>query len=163
MLPNTSTPADYGAPKTDYSYVIDPETELSATELTRMQLDLAALSMTAPRAWALCTVSGGVITLADHSAVWGDSVSVAPVAARSDAGKFTVTWPATVTDLNPTVADRVTYSVSLRTCSAVIHECPAAPALFIYPSCTSNVATIEVYAVSGSTPTDPNSFTVFVW
>jgi hypothetical protein len=161
MLPNDTAPADIGLPKTDYSYVVDPTTELSSTELTRAFLDVAAASLTQPRAWVRCTISGTTITVVDHSAVWGATESVKPTAARSATGVYTITWPATVTDLNPTVADRVTYTVSLRACASSLYDSTYPAVSTAYVS-AANVATVKVFRVTAAAY-DPEQFTLVVW
>ena len=160
-LPTSGAPGDYGLPKADYNYVLDPTTEFSASELTRAMLDIAAASRTVPRAWVYCTVSGSTVTVVDHDAVWGGTVGVKPTTTYNSTGNITITWPTTVTDLNPTVASRLTYTVSLRTASVNINSTsvPLACQLSVSGH-TATLVTVNSSTVAGA---DPLGFTLFVW
>lgn len=125
MLPNVSAPSEYGLPKTNYDSngVVDPETELDAPEYERIAVDVAAMSHVSPRAIVVCTVAGGVVTIAAYRSVWGDEPAVWPVATYNGAGDYTLTWAAGgYADLNPTVTRRVTRAPNFIAADVVVND-----------------------------------------
>lgn len=103
-LPATSSDiSTYGLPSggfVDYQGlgVVDPTTDQGAAQFNVSAADLAQLTRLGGRAWCQITTSATTPTLVKHNAMWGNGGGVAPVIARSGAGIFTVTFPATVTD-----------------------------------------------------------------
>ncbi len=111
MLPNVSDPTEYGLPFKDYDSngVVDHETEQTAAQYEKHAVDVAALSHTCPRAIAVCSVAGGVVTVDAYRSVWGDTAAVYPRTTYNGPGDYTLTWlPAGYPDLNPTVSRQVT-------------------------------------------------------
>lgn len=116
MLPDSTDSTAYGLPKNNRSFVVDPRTEFDYFEIEAALVDIAALTRTCPRAWARIDATGGVsCVLVAHDSVWGNDDAVKPTATYNGNGDYTITWPATVSDLNPTVARRVARNVSFRT------------------------------------------------
>lgn len=120
MLPSNTNPETYGPPLRDYDEVVDPETEISATKLEALAVDVAAMTYVVPRAWAKVT-AGRSPAIAAHSAVWGDAAAVEPTVASTDVGKHIVTWPAPTRNLNPTYSRQAESSVSIKTAIAQPH------------------------------------------
>lgn len=146
LLPDTPDPSTFGGPYQDADGVVDPETEVGATYLNRLIAQVAMAGHTVPRAWARCTVSGGVIALADHDAVWGAGGGVAPTVARSAQGVYTVTWAASYDDLQ---SPPESHTVSLR--GAVASGYAAAGARIVNARLSSAVqATVKSFDAAGS-------------
>lgn len=158
-LPSTLDPSnDFGLPYSNYAPVADPTTDLSASSFENLAIAAAALTHTAPRAWAV--VSGAATTagvmLVDHAAMWGDTNAVKPTVARVSTGAYTLTWASAYPDLNPTPARQVTAAVSLRTATLQMHEQGRG-----IVTVSGNVATVSTFA---NTTTAANKrFTVWVY
>lgn len=158
IAPETPDLSTFGAPYLDADAVVDPETEMAAAAMNLLATQVVATGHTAPRAWARCTISAGVITLADHDAVWGSGGGVAPTAARSSAGVYTVTWAASYDDLQDVPESHAT---SLRALNATGHA--AAGARIVNASLTSAVvASVKAYDAAGAAA-ELDGFTVTVW
>lgn len=116
MLPNTSDPqTDYGLPYDDYdpNGVVNPRTEQSASFAENSLVDIAALTMVAPRAH-VHVLNANVAIINWHSAVWGDTDAVKPTISRTSAGVVVLTWALSggYPDLNPTPARKVYRTAS---------------------------------------------------
>jgi hypothetical protein len=158
LLPEVADLDTFGGVFVDADPVVDPETDMAASYQNRINAQLAAASHTQPRAWARCTISGGVITLADHDAVWGSGAGVAPTAVYSATGVYTVTWAAAYDDLQDTPEE---HAVSLR--AAVATGYAGTSARIVCASCTSAVvATVRAWDAAG-TAADLTEFTVQVF
>lgn len=158
IAPETPDLSTFGAPYLDADAVVDPETEMAASAMNLLATQVVATGHTAPRAWALCTISGGVITLADHDAVWGSGAGVAPVAARSSAGVYTVTWASAYDDLQDVPES---HSTILRAAVASGYAAAGARIVNGYLS-SAIVATVKAYDAAG-VAADVDTFTVTVW
>ncbi len=111
LAPEKPTLDTFGAPYENFDAVVDSETEMDATFMNRMAAQLAMISMTAPIAWVRCTVSGVTLTVADHSANWGDTSAIKPTVNRDSAGVYNVSWAETYSDLQDTPE---THTVNIR-------------------------------------------------
>ena len=105
MLPRTASIATYGGSLNDYSARSDSTTDRSAVGVNPAYCDLAGMTHTAVRAWARVTLksAGTAPVLAQRDEVWNNATpgNPAPTPARSSAGVFTLTYPATVQDEIP--------------------------------------------------------------
>ena len=160
LLPEIADLDTFGGTFADLNPVIDPVTDMAAAYQNNLTANVVALAHTAPRAWARCTVSGGVITLADHDAVWGNGAGVAPTVARTIAGVYTVTWAASYEDLRH-ADDAESHATSLR-CSQVNGYKSAAARIVNARLTSAVVATITAYDAAG-TAADVDEFTLTVW
>lgn len=115
LAPDTPDLDTFGGTFVNADPVVDPETDMDAAYQNRLTAQVVMLSHTAPRAWARCTVSGGVVTVADHDAVWGSGGGVAPTATYVGPGEYTVAWAASYDDLQSTPES---HAVSLRYATA---------------------------------------------
>lgn len=102
-FPSKDTIGTYGGVLNDYAAVVDNSTDRPAAGANQAYGSIAAMSHTAPRAFArlVLAASTGALALASpyaHDSAWGNSAGVQPALARTSAGIFTVTWPATITD-----------------------------------------------------------------
>lgn len=100
-LPDIPTLADdLGGVLENYAPVEDPVTDLDAGFDNSSRCNIAMMSHTAPRSWARITLAAttGALVLVAHDAMWGNALAVAPALARTSAGIFTLTYPATVDD-----------------------------------------------------------------
>lgn len=160
LLPDIASVDTFGGnAHVDADPVVDPASEYSSSDLDRLITQAAMSALTQPRAWARIAVSGGVATLADHSAVWGDSPSVAPTITHGSAGDFFVIWAASYDDLQATPES---HSVNIRsvnaTCSLGLTD-----ALFCNPSITS-ATSVHVHCFNAAgTAKDPSQLFVTVW
>jgi hypothetical protein len=104
--------ATFGGAKVNYSPVEDPTTDEDAGTRNTYVADIAMATQTAIRSW--CQFKGaattGGMSVTQHAAVWGNTIAVVPVLARTTTGTYTITWPATITD-----ALGVSQSVNFRT------------------------------------------------
>ena len=143
MLPDRSDPAtDYGLPFSDAdpNGVVNSETEQPALLYEAHAVDSAAATMTVPRAIAF------VVTYAlyDHTAVWGESASVAPTLTHVGTGIYRLTWSAAgYPDLNPTPSRRVTRVPNFRFAHAQLIHTTGNPSVCTRVLWTSN--TVEVW------------------
>jgi hypothetical protein len=101
-LPDISSLDDVGGPKANYAPVTDPTTDEDAVDRNRYVCDVVMMGHTAPRAFVRFVAVNGAnptdpVTNV-HDAMWGSSVGVKPVVARTGEGVWTVTWPETVDD-----------------------------------------------------------------
>lgn len=162
MLPNVSAPSEYGLPKSDYDSngVVDPETECLAAEYEAMGVDVAALTHVSPKAIVVCTVAGGVVTIAAYRSVWGDEMAVQPSVVYNAAGDYTFTWAVGgYPDLNPTVARRVTRAPNL--IAGVVVPSNSVNVHGVNVSVTANVATVEL--VNAANVNMDANFTLWVY
>lgn len=157
ILPGTATVATFGGnAHRDESPPINPDTDYSAAYMDLLITQAAMASYTQERARVRCTVAAGVVTLADHWAVWGDSAGVAPVVVRTGTGVFTVTWATSYNDLQATPES---HSVSIR---GVVGPAAYNGASFIAITASAtaaNVVTVRTFDEAG-VATDPTEFCV---
>ena len=158
LLPDVADLDTVGGTFVNADAVIDPTTDMDAAFQNRLTAQVAMLSHTAPRAMCRCTVFGGVITRADHDAVWGSTSAVAPTVARSGAGVYTITWAASYDDLQSTPE---AHTTALRFALVTAYG-PITPAIANAYLSTSRVVTVNVYDVTGAAIDIPQ-FTVVVW
>lgn len=101
-LPDISSLDDVGGPKANYAPITDPTTDEDAADRNRIFCDVAMMGHSAPRGFVrFVAVNGGAPTdpaSSVHDAMWGSTVGVKPVIARTGEGIWTATWPATVDD-----------------------------------------------------------------
>jgi hypothetical protein len=161
-LPDIDSIASYnGAPGgvlQDYHGVEDVTTDQPAAGATAQQATTAMMTRTLPRAMVCFTyVSGGSAPVTEHDAVWGNSVSVLPTVARSSAGLFQITFPATVTD-----AIGVSHSVNLRRGWANLEIQSSLVVVGHVRRVSANVAEVRLVQDGGSAY-DPVGIPVTVW
>ena len=114
-FPDSSSPEDFGLPKSDYKPVADPTTDLTAAEYERLACAAAALTLTGPRAHVFVNPAlGATAAIVEHTAVWGEAAGVKPTYSRISTGAYTITWATAYPDINPTVTRRSTSATNLR-------------------------------------------------
>ena len=152
-LPNALDPAvDFGLPYEDYSFQVDPQTDVAASIFEQVCVDLSAVSHTVGRAAAYVT-AGGTPVLSAHDAVWGNTDAVKPTVTRNGVGDYTLTWASSYDDLNPTPDRRVTHTVNFRYAQATLVASALGAFGFIHVSWTANTVTVKT-ADTGGTPAD---------
>jgi hypothetical protein len=155
-LPGILDPEDdFGLPKENYSHVRDPRKDLDFNEYERMAVAVSMLSYTAPRCWAI--ISGAAAAGAmvrDHRAVWGETSAVVPTCTATATGTYKITFPASVTDLNPTASSVTTSAVQFSTMQVCMHEVGISHA-----TCAANVITVFTKTHAGTAAA--KNFTVF--
>ena len=101
-LPDISSLDDFGGPKANYAPVTDPTTDEDAKHRNRYACDVAMMGHTAIRGWVRFVAANGAAPSDPasnvHDALWGSSVGVKPVVARTGEGVWTVTMPTSVSD-----------------------------------------------------------------
>lgn len=172
-LPNISSLDDYGGAKANYASVTDPTTDEDAADRNRYVCDVAMMGHTAPRAYVrFVTVNGGAPTDPAsnvHDAMWGSSVSVKPVVARTGEGVWTVTWPTSVDDEltseDAALGGGVTHTVNIRTAFAQAAPTATPTLVHVLPKVTAaNVVTVYGYLANGTADDIPGStVTVVIW
>ena len=150
MLPSNTTPETYGPPLEDYDEVVDPETEISATKLEALAVDVAACTYVVPRAWASVQV-GSPATVSAHNAVWGSATAVKPTVAKVATGIHKVTWPTSTRNLNPTYDRQVSTVTDARSASVSIQTTgvTASTAYVAYTSAVELTAANEITVLTG--------------
>jgi hypothetical protein len=111
-LPDSATYDTYGGAKTNYAPVEDYSTDEDAADRNEYVADVAGMTHTAVRCWR--RFLGNAVTPTDPGSnvfdnVWGNDLADKPTVARTGAGVYTVTYPATIVDDNGT-----TRSINLR-------------------------------------------------
>lgn len=163
MLPTPLDPtADFGLPKDNYRFVVNPRTEVDFAEYERLCTTVAQLSHTVPKALLRCDDTAGV---QDYASVWGDTVSVRPTVVRTGTGIYTITWAASYADLNPTVARQVSTPVAIRFAVAAYDVFSGYPVNTLYPSpqaalTSANVVTVYTFDSGGASDA---AFTLVVY
>jgi hypothetical protein len=158
LAPDTPDLDTFGGTFVNADPVVDPETDMDAAYQNRLTAQVVMLSHAAPRAWARCTVSGGVVTVADHDAVWGTGGGVAPTATYVGPGEYTVAWAASYDDLQATPES---HAVSLRCVQASAFRAAAAR---IVNARLADAVTAEVTAYDAAgAAAEVDQFTVTVW
>jgi hypothetical protein len=151
---NIDSFSTYGGPFANYGAgVVDPTTDMDASQGNKFLAAAAGMTHTCPRAWVSMTVDGTATpTLVAHDAIWGSSIAVQPTLAYSGStGIFTVTWPATVSDEIPVGAAGYTgpLPLNLRAGWANLRVVSTPYLLFVTVS-SANVATLSIYNLAGS-------------
>jgi hypothetical protein len=102
-LPGVAAAATYGGILNDYTPSIDASTDRPAAGTNPAYADVAAMTHTITRLAVRMTLlsAGTTPTLVSWDATWNNGNNAAPVLARSSAGVFTITVPATVQDEIP--------------------------------------------------------------
>ncbi len=138
-VPDVDTLATYGGAMQNYAPVEDPSTDRDASAANQSYASTAAMTHTAARSVIRFTAAATSLAMAivSHDSVWGNSVAVVPVPARTSIGLFTITVPATITD-----DLGVLHTVALRgaTCTpegTVPYFCTA--------SVSANVITVRIF------------------
>jgi hypothetical protein len=91
----------YGGVKQNYHPVEDPTTDVDANEGNQAFGSVAAMTGTTMFAWARFTTgtSPTLTSTNSNDAAWGSDPSVRPTPAHAGTGIYTLTWPATITDV----------------------------------------------------------------
>lgn len=99
-LPDTDSLSTLGGALSNAWPVVDPTTDLDADADNKNRCDVAMMTHTALRAWCAFTTAAttGALARVGHDAMWGNASAIAPALARTGAGTFTLTYPATVYD-----------------------------------------------------------------
>lgn len=157
-LPNISSIDDYGGPIQDYAPVTDPTTDEGAIYRNRYVNDVAMMGHSAPRGFVRFVAANGTDPTDPasnvHDAMWGSSVTVKPVVARTAEGVWTVTLPTTVEDeLTPEAASLgggETHTVNVR--AALAQATPVAGVLkhAVAEPTSANVITVRGYLADGT-------------
>lgn len=159
---------DFGLPKSNFKPVVNPTTDLDASEYEEVAVTLAGYTMAADKAWVAVSAGTAASTsgqmLKAHGAIWGNTSTVAPTVARASTGSYTITWATSYTDINPTPARVSTAAVNLEFASVSPTSPPAAVKTYLsHISVSTNVASIELVGVWASDGTiDPMDFNFYV-
>lgn len=94
-FPTRPSLTTFGMKRIDRSAARSAVHDASARLVNLLRAHVAGLGQSSSRAWALCTVSGGAITLTSQGNGWSGA---APTPAYVGTGVYTLTYAATVTD-----------------------------------------------------------------
>ena len=98
-LPDTDDLETLGGVMENYRPVEDPTCDMGAEFDNKVRANVAAMTQTIDRVYMQFTsAAANPITVVRHHANWGNAPAVAPTVSRTSAGRYLVTWPATVTD-----------------------------------------------------------------
>ena len=148
LLPDTATVATFGGnDHFDEDAVVNPEAEQAAADWDRTVTQVTQVGYTADRAWVYCIISGGVITLTAHGAVWGDSGAVAPAVVRTSAGLYTITWASAYNDLQ---AVPESHAVSVRCITGIVGHNGATAAIVNAEIISPTVVWVRSYDAAGA-------------
>jgi hypothetical protein len=100
-FPTRPSLTSFGAKRQDRTPPRSALHDIGMAFVNLVRWSLSGLGQSAPRAWALCTVSGTTITLTAQGNAWHGA---APMPARSSAGVYTLTYAATYTDADDVAA-----------------------------------------------------------
>ncbi len=142
----------YGGGLFDYSSVVDPTRDRPAAGANAAYSAVAGMTHTAIRAWVRMTLNATATpVLVAHDALWGNSLAVAPVLARTGVGIYTITWPTNVQDEITIGTPGYTgpLPLNLRAGFANLRVVATAFDLFVTPT-TANVGTLKLFNVAGS-------------
>lgn len=171
-LPDISSIDDFAGPLNNYAAVTDPTTDEDAKYRNRYVCDVAMMGHTAPRGFVRFTAVDDAAPTDPasnvHDALWGSSVSVKPVVARSNEGIWTVTWPATVSDEitaeDESIGGGETHTVNIR---AAIAQATAVGGVLkhaVAEVTSSNVVTVRGFLANGTADDIAGStITVVIW
>jgi hypothetical protein len=171
-LPNISSFDELGGALNNYAPVTDPTTDEDVKYRNRYVCDVAMMGHTAQRGFVrFVTVNDAAPTDPAsnvHDALWGSSVTVKPVVARSAEGVWTVTWPTSVqTELTPEAAEiggGETHTVSIRAAMAQATAVGGVLKHAIAEVTSANVVTVRGFNAAGTADDIAGStITVFIW
>jgi hypothetical protein len=116
MLPNASTASAYGVPSGGFQNanpVRNPKTDWDASSATEMIGDVASMTRTSCRAWAIFQTGATTLTtqLVDWEAEWKAlNTNAPPFLTRGTTGQFAVNFPALVgTEIDPAASIPVLF------------------------------------------------------
>jgi hypothetical protein len=169
-LPNRDTINTFGgsanAGYNDFSPAIDPTVDMPAAAGNQLLSDVAMLTRTTPRAWALFTPAGtGAPVLNGHQAMWiADQSSLPPVVARVTVGVYTMTWPSSVID-DITVATAPGYlgPQALNLLAGHGQGISATQAWTVSVFASANGASIYLFLAGSLADPSATQFSVFVY
>lgn len=157
VLPEVADADTFGGTFADADAVVDPETELAASYFNRLVTNVVAMSHALPRAWVRLTASASP-SVVDHGAVWGSTNGVKPAVSRSSAGVYTVTWSASLYDLQATPE---VHSISIRAAS-VSGSHSGAARILMWDLTSAVRVTVYSYDAAGAAA-DCDALFVQVW
>lgn len=141
-LPDASDILTYGAPKKNYEIsVVDPETDLDATEYNKLACDVAMASRMVDRAEVQFT-GGTAPTVVSFEAVWKSKTMTTPIVTRTATGVYAITLPTSVQD-----ELLGSHNVNLKAASG---SCAGATALHVQATADTNVITAYVFDMAGA-------------
>jgi hypothetical protein len=166
-LPDIDDGATYGGVNlVDFGgqAVVDPTTDRGASAVNPLVASAAMMTHTALRAWARITTAGtGAPTLTAGDSVWNwaSNTNAAMVPTRTSAGKYTLTFPATVVDQIPSGAPGALVSPH----NLNLRAGWLPPVLFggtLYQPVVNSIAgnVVTVWVLSGTTPTDTTGLVI---
>jgi len=138
--------ATFGGSKQNYSPVEDPSTDEDAGVRNQYVADVAMMTNTASRGWIRFTAAAttGAMALVAHNANWGNAVQYAPALARTSAGIYTVTLPA-----SPLDALGNAHTTNVRD-AWVNHRSATTPFFVNVVASSANVLTVYCYNAAGA-------------
>lgn len=135
--------------------VIHPAKYIGATETELAYWQVAGLSVSAPRAWALVTWDGAsAVSLTASGEAWDPNSASAPTVARSSAGVYTVTYAATYPDETAT-------EVSTNLLAAAVSPRGTTARIPTWEIASARIVTVYLFDAAGSAA--DGSFLLTAW
>jgi len=146
MLPDINDPTvDFELPYEDFSFQVDPETDVRATVIEKIGVEISAMSQTIGR--AMVEVDASASDIIAHRAVWGNKAGVIPTLTKNGTGDFTLTWDSSYDDLNPTASKRVSHSPNFQLAGGTINDLVAG---CIAVGFTANTVRVKTFTHAGA-------------
>lgn len=161
MLPDKDALSTFGQPRNNRIPITDPSTDIGAEHWNPLTNDVAMLSVLGDRAWAAFHWTGAAMVLDAHDEMWnGVSGYTVPTLARTGAGVYTVTYPATTFDFIPSSnpSGGGSHTINLRSAHGYVRPGGAASVFTVECSASGNVVTVNLKV--GGTVTDSNNLVI---
>jgi hypothetical protein len=152
-FPTRPSLTSYGAKRQERTVVRSALLDIGMAFVNLVRWNEAGLGQSAPRAWALCTVSGTTITVTSHGNAWQGA---APTPARTGTGVYTLTYAETYAD-----ADDVLQQPNLLG-ATVTPRAGANPLAADWDITDGRIVTVRLFRSSTDAATD-GSFFVSLW
>lgn len=157
-LPDLDSFDTVGGELAEYTAPTDSTTDLPGGADNNARANVAAMTRMMPRAYAVFLYNGSTVTIVEFDAVWGNDPLYKPTPARTSAGVFTLTYPATVPNARPALG---TSSLNIRRGHGQVEN---GPGLQVCVERTSaNVATARVFLGIGATDPTNKNVVVFLY
>lgn len=157
-LPDKFSFSDVGGAKTNYSPVVNSNTDWDASEICLATSAIAMSSRTLDRAYVRFTMGSlpALVNSSSWDAVWRGGTATAPLCANAGTGITTITFPSLVLDEQGTQHTTNFQSVMVNVESST--------ACFVQAKITSaNVITLYTFTSAGSANNLSSAYIIDLW
>lgn len=99
LPPSSLSFEETGGLKSDYTQIVNSQTDRSADEVNAVFGSVSQMSRTNTRAYVKFSMILGAYVVTDWDAVWKASTTTLPIITKVTTGKYLITLPATVLDV----------------------------------------------------------------